>query len=334
MRLSYIAAPLAALLLLAGCGSAPAPSPEPAAAGPVTAPSSLPEGMGSRDADGVFPRTVTHFGGTTTIPAAPRRIVAVATGQLDGLLALDVMPVGTARASGAQLVPAYLPAAFPQRAAELGALTDVGSRTAPQPESIAAAKPDLILANKASSEKLYPQLSAIAPTVLTEGTGVNWKQDLLLLGAALGRSGAAQGLIDDEVRRAQDLGRRAGPVTVSLLRIQPDRVRIFGVPSFVGSIAADAGLPRPPSQQFAKTSRDIGPEELAQADAQYLFYGEQKAKPGAPLPELLRTGLGPSLRAVRDKHAVAVDDDVWYLNAGPVAARRVLDDMAKALPGG
>ena len=68
-------------------------------------------------------------------------------------------------------------------------------------------KPDLILVNKAGkgdSAALYKSLSAIAPTVVTEGTGVNWKSDFLLLADALGKRDGER----PEVRHGEDLGKR------------------------------------------------------------------------------------------------------------------------------
>lgn len=283
--------------------------------------------MGSTAADGAFPRTVVHFGGRTDIPAAPRRIVVISTGQLDALLALGLAPVGATRGEEAGLVPPYFAAAFPERAAELGALADLGVRTSPNLESIASAAPDLILANKAGVEQLAPQLARIAPTVLTQGTGVNWKQDLLLLAHGVGRAGQAQDLLDGFDADAAALGARlAVPPTVSFLRITANRIRIFGVSSFTGSIAQDAGLPRPSAQTFEATSQDISLEQLATADAGLVCYGVQ----GGTSP-VLGSDLWRAVPAVAGGRARAVDDDVWYLNAGPVAARSVLSGLAAAL---
>ncbi|WP_226365182.1 iron-siderophore ABC transporter substrate-binding protein [Pseudonocardia sp. ICBG162] len=318
------------LVLLAGCGAGATETPAPAG-GDGAAPTALPAGQGSPEPDGVFPRTVTHEMGTTTIPAEPRRIVVISTGQLDGLLSLGVVPVGSTRADQATMVPGYLTAAFPQYRAGLAAMADVGLRTDPAIEAVAAARPDLILANVAGAKDFYPQLSAIAPTVMTRGNGVNWKTDLLLVGSALGRAGAAQALVDDLAGRARAVGARAGSVEVSLLRIQSTRVRVFGVGSFPGSLLADAGIARPESQRFAATSRDLSTEELGRADGGWIFYGVQGAAPGAAPPALLTEGVGASLGAVRDRHTTAVDDDTWFLNAGPQAARVVLDDLAAAL---
>ncbi|MFK3985748.1 ABC transporter substrate-binding protein [Micromonospora sp. NPDC050397] len=342
LRASAIAlATVTATAAISGCANQPddntasaaTPSNGASAATASAAPTGVPAGMGSDAADGVFPRTVGHFGGSTTVPKRPTRVVAIATGQLDGLLTLGIVPVGTATGDGAGLVPAYLSKAFPQHQGQLAAIQNLGGRGEPNLEAIAQAKPDLILMNSTQLKgDVYRAASAIAPTVVTEGTGVNWKQDFLLIAAAVGDSGRARQLLDTFHADAAAFGRSlAKPQSVSFLRLNGDRTRIFGVASFTGSVAVDAGLARPKSQQFDKTSQDISNEQLDLADADWLFYGVQgdatKAK------ALTGTPIWPTLGAVIAKHAIAVDDDPWYLNAGPTAARLVLDQLTSTVKG-
>jgi len=292
------------------------------------APRTMADGMGSGEADGVFPRTVTHFQGETTIEAEPQRVVVISTGQIDGVLTLGVVPVGTAAPDNTETVPQYLRDAFPNLSDQLDEITYVGSRTEPSIEDIASLNPDLILVNNAGkkdSENLYESLTAIAPTVVTEGTGVNWKSDFLLLADALGRTEQAQGILDDYHEEADQLATQVDPEeTVSFLTKNGDRIRVYGVSSFSGSIAQDAGISRPDSQTFTdETALDISSEELAQADGTWLFYGVN----GGDNSELESLPLWNTLNAVSTDHAVAVDNDPFYLNAGPTAANLVLSTL-------
>lgn len=284
--------------------------------------------MGSGVPDGEFPRTVAHFGGSTTIPTEPQRVVVISTGQLDAVLTLGVLPVGSTSGAGAKLVPDYLLQAFPEQREKLAAITDLGLRLEPNLEAIAAATPDLILVNAAGAEGIYPQLSQIAPTVQTEGTGVNWKQDFLLVADGLGRTEQAHAYLDAFHAEAEQRATQGtGEPTVSFLRVTPDRTRVFGVPSFAGSIAQDAGFGRPESQQFDDTSLDLAAEQLDLADADWIFYGVQS---GAGTEATEQNPLWPTLTAVAAGRVVPVDDDTWYLNAGPTAASRVLDELIEA----
>ncbi|MGY1497974.1 ABC transporter substrate-binding protein [Streptomyces sp. QTS52] len=305
---------------------------EGSADGPSAAPSVLAAGMGSDvGTDGEFPRTVTHFKGSTTLKAAPTRVAVLSTGQLDDLLSLGLVPAATTRAGNAGLVPDYLTDAFPQYKAKLAAMTDAGTRQAPNLETLAAAKPDLILANDSLSA-LYPKLSKIAPTVVTAGNGINWKRDLLLVGDAVGKGEAAQELVAGISADAATRGKALGnATTVSMVRFTPDRTRMFGVSSFTGSIAVDMGLGRPKSQQFRAISEDIGAESIDTADADWIFYSVQGDADRTDAASVVAGPLWKSMKAVTAGHAVKVDDDPWYLNAGPTAARLVVRQLAEHL---
>ncbi|MFF7548514.1 ABC transporter substrate-binding protein [Streptomyces canus] len=331
--------------LLAGCSSSSAETngtTEKAAGdrnpvlgaseGPSAAPSALADGMGSdQDTDGAFPRTVTHFEGTTTVEARPRKIAVLSTGQLDDLLSLGLVPTATTRADNAGLVPGYLADAFPTDKKRLAGMTDAGTRQAPNLETLAAAKPDLILANDSLGD-LYPKLSKIAPTVITAGNGINWKRDLLLVGDAVGKGEAARKLLDGIVADARAKGQRIeGDPAVSMVRFTPDRTRMFGVSSFTGSLAVDMGLSRPTSQQFNAISEDIGAESIDTADGDWIFYSVQGDASKTDAGSVVAGPLWKSMKAVTAGQAVKVDDDPWYLNAGPSAARLVISQLADAI---
>ncbi|EDY58381.1 MULTISPECIES: iron-siderophore ABC transporter substrate-binding protein [Streptomyces] len=346
MRAAAVKAVVAATVvggLLAGCsasssdtgkssGKGDRNSVRGASAGPSAAPSALADGMGSdQEADGAFPRTVTHFEGRTTVKVQPKKIAVLSTGQLDDLLSLGVVPAATTRADNAGLVPGYLADAFPAYKKRLAGMTDAGTRQAPNLETLAAAKPDLILANDSLGD-LYPKLSKIAPTVITAGNGINWKRDLLLVGDAVGKGEAARKLLDGIVADARAKGRKIeGDPAVSMVRFTPDRTRMFGVSSFTGSLAVDMGLLRPKSQQFHAISQDIGAESIDTADGDWIFYSVQGDASRTDAASIVAGPLWKSMKAVGAGQAVKVDDDPWYLNAGPTAARLVVSQLADAL---
>lgn len=314
-------------------GGEPAPTSSAAQGAESTVPTALEDGLGSGQADGVFPRTVTHHQGDTQIAAEPTRVVVVSTGQADAMLTLGLCPVGSTTASGAQgPVADYLRQAYPDQAGAIEAITPVGSRTEPDIEAIAALSPDLILTNvadKDDAQTLYDNLSAIAPTVSMRGTGQYWKVDFLLLADALGRREQAQGVLDSIAQEASERGSTLEPTTtVSLLRRNGDKLRVFGPLSFAGSVVADLGLARPDTQRFTDdVSQGISSENLDVADGDWLFYGVQ----GGDETELTGEPLWDGLTAVAAGRAVEVDGDTFFLNAGPTAARTVLDQVASSL---
>ncbi|MEW5095323.1 ABC transporter substrate-binding protein [Clavibacter michiganensis] len=341
-RLAGVALAATVLVALAGCAAPAASTGTGSASGTAgadadaagtgyTTPRTMPDGKGSGQPDGVFPRTVVHFAGTTTIPAAPQRVAVISTGQADSLLTLGIVPVASTAADGAAVVPDYLTRAFPEDADALAAVAPLGDRISPDIECVAAAKPDLILMNVTGKDaaSLYASLSAIAPTVATQGTGLYWKQDLLLLADAVGRTQQAASWLDSYQSDAAAFGAGlADRPTVSFLRSSADRIRVFGVASFAGSVAEDAGLPRPEEQDFTdETSRDISEEQIDLAEGDHVFAGVQ----GGDDTALTGLPLWPTLQAVEDDAVTFVDDDVFYLNTGPTAARSVLEAMRSAL---
>ena len=280
--------------------------------------------------DGEFPRQVEHVAGRTTLLREPRRIAVISTGQLDAALSLGVIPAGSTRVDNRELAPAYLRTAYTDRAGELEAMVDLGSRQAPDLEALARLAPDLIVLNRTVLRGGGLELfSRIAPTVVARGTGGNWRPDFLLLAEALGRREQAEGQLAALDRQLAGLAQRFAtqPPSASLLFSSGARLRLMGADSFAGGLLQAMGVNRPAAQCFKGTSRDVSAELLDLADADWLFYAEQ----GTALASLARQPLWPRLEAVSQARAIRVDTDAFYLNAGPVAARQVVTTVATAL---
>ncbi|MFG3436994.1 iron-siderophore ABC transporter substrate-binding protein [Nonomuraea sp. NPDC047897] len=185
----------ALLLAVAACGASP-PAPTPAAGG-------APAATG-------FPVTLTHKYGSTTIPAAPTRVVTVGLLEQDALLALGVVPVATTEWFGG-----YPGAIGPWARAKVGGaplpqvLKDTGS--GPQLEKIAALRPDLILGLYSGlTKEQYATLSKIAPTVAQPAEhvdyGIPWQEVTKKVGAAVGKAAEADRLVaqaEDRIAQAR-----------------------------------------------------------------------------------------------------------------------------------
>lgn len=285
---------------------------------------------GSTQADGVFPRTVQHWQGATVITRAPLRVAALSTGQADALLTLGLMPAGATRDERGSLWPDYLRRSLGARAAALAGTADLGTRTAPDLEALARLRPDLILVHRTVLKPgLLALFQRIAPTVVTQGTGTHWQSDFRLLADAVGRREQAQAWLGDfaavtaRARRAW----QGAPPEVSFVQSGGGRLRIMGQSSFVGGIARDMGLRRPPAQAFKRTSQDVGAERLDLADGDWIFYGAR----GEAVRSLTGSPLWGLLGGVRQQRAVRVDYDPFFMNAGPTAARQVLQALETAL---
>lgn len=209
-------------------------------------------------------------------------------------------------------------------------MKNVGKRTAPSVEEVANLGPDLILMNNAGKDAatLYASLSAIAPTVATQGTGTYWKQDLLLVADALGRTQSAQTWLETYHADARAASQPPGSPTVSLLSLVNGHLHVFGPASLAGSVLADMGVARPGSQAFTDTaSQELTPTDLGQTDADWIFYAVR----GGRANELTGMQGWSSLGAVTADRAVQVQEDPFFLNPGPTAARVVLDQVSSSL---
>lgn len=281
--------------------------------------------LGTDAKPGVFPRTITHAAGTTELKTKPKRVVVLDTGELDEVLALGVTPVGIPTTDGANPTPAYL-------AGKVKGIATVGKIQELNLEAIAALKPDLILGSQLRADKLYAQLSAIAPTVFSIRPGFPWKENFLLASKALGDETKAVEILNEYADNAAALKQDiTDKPTISLLRFMPGKTRLYGNKSFIGVILQDVGLPRPKDQDFDELAIEISPENVQQADADRIYYSSYGAADATAESQVLNGPVWPTLSAVKAGHATAVDDGTWFLGLGPIGAEQVLKDLRKLL---
>lgn len=277
--------------------------------------------MGTTAKPGEFPRTIEQAMGTTTLKSAPQRVVVLDVGEFDNVVSLGIKPVGYAQTDGSE-IPAYL-----KKGA--GSPKSVGQLNSLNLEAIANLHPDLILGSQLRAEKLYPQLAKIAPTVFSIRPGFTWKQNYLLNAAALDKTAEAKAKLADYDEHAKKVSEELGPdkPTVTMLRYMPDRVRLYGQASFIGTILKDVGVPRPKNQQINDLAVEISPEKIDEADADWIFtgvYGDASKTDRAKAED---NPLWKKLPAVADGQAENVPDETWYLGLGVTAANLVLDDL-------
>jgi iron-siderophore transport system substrate-binding protein len=160
-----------------------------------------------RSEQGAFPATIEHKYGSTTLDAAPARVVCVGLTEQDALLALGIVPVAVTKWFGD--APGYI---FPWAEHLLGdaELPEVLEDTnGVEVEKIAALRPDLIIGQYAGlTKKDYELLSAIAPTVAQPGEyadyGAPWDEMAMNVATAVGQPEKMRALVDDVKRQVAD----------------------------------------------------------------------------------------------------------------------------------
>jgi iron complex transport system substrate-binding protein len=277
-------------------------------------------------------RVVAHAMGETAIPTQPKRVVALDQSFVDAVLTLETPVVGyTTYRAITDGLPDYL---GPLAGTYAGDAIPVGALEEPSLEQIAALQPDLIVSAKVRHEALYEQLSRIAPTVFSETTGAIWKDNLRLMGQALGKEELAQTRIAEYEQRAAAIGREIGEAsggtlpTVSVVRFAgEDTVRLYGEKSYSGVVLQDVGFPRPASQPTTdKIAVDISQERILDLDADHIFLATYPdTTTDGPKAQFTGNPLWSRLRGTQHE----VSDLTWMSAVGIQGAHAMLDDIAR-----
>jgi iron complex transport system substrate-binding protein len=279
---------------------------------------------GSSDDDGdrppaaagssVFPVTVKHRLGTTTVPAKPRRIAVVGLTEQDIVLALGDKPIATTEWYGNQPY-----AVWPWARAALGDAkpTVLKNTDGFQLERIAALRPDLIIGTNSGMKRAdYRKLSEIAPTVAGVPGGTDyfsrWDEQTVLVAQALGKEAEGRAL----VKRVKDAYAKAAAehpefkgktATFSQngfysgqLYVYPDGLNTefltylgFKINPKVNALAKKPGV-----------QVGISAEQLPILDADVLVFATEKPK---DIPALMKIKLFPRIPAVAENRAVYTD---------------------------
>ncbi|MEL6232693.1 MAG: iron-siderophore ABC transporter substrate-binding protein [Cyanobacteria bacterium J06627_3] len=264
--------------------------------------------------------------GTSQVPVAPKRIVVLDTTPLDAVLALGVDPVGTISYG---MPPGYLG----EKASDIEI---IGQFNQPNLEAILKLKPDLILGAKSISEKLYPKLSRIAPTVFIEGAGRSWdwKNNFRIYADALNKREQAEQLITDYEQQLSELQSTLAPSPDSLTASVVLNGR-FGFiahtpKSFSGSVLQEIGFQRNAvqgneDQFFVRLSR----EDLDSPEGDILFlihYPDTTSK-----EKFVNDRLWSQLDVVQRDAVCEVKGEVWAAGRSILAAQQILKDVEMCL---
>ncbi|MDU0349259.1 ABC transporter substrate-binding protein [Actinomyces sp. MRS3W] len=240
--------------------------------GSSTAGPSAAAGNATRGATESFPITVEHAYGSTVIESEPTRIATVAGVDNDVVISLGIVPVGMPAVSrGADDNGAY-----PWTTEALEAL-NAGWDTEAAPtlyseadgintEEIAALAPDLILGvHSDMSEDDYRKLSTIAPTLAypagTVGYAASWKTTTTTIGRALGRSAAAEVLVNtttDVVTSTKTANPALAGATYAAVVLDPDgpSITMYAASDSRSQLLTQLGLTLSPAAVAAGADTD------------------------------------------------------------------------------
>ncbi|WP_300007737.1 ABC transporter substrate-binding protein [Pseudonocardia sp.] len=282
----------AAVLLLAACGG-PAPTSASAPAG-----------------EPGFPVTIEHAFGSTTIPAAPSRIVALSFEE-DVLSRIGLTTVGHLD----NLVEPGVPYAWQVGEVDLStsrALGDPGGAIGL--EEVAALDPDLILAtNYFALEDVYEGLSAIAPTVgFRTGWGeASWQDTARVIGQAVGREAAVEEQVAEVEAYvdalAAELPGLQGRTFSSVYNYEPGMFAVDTNPQgHTARLLGELGMSLSPRIVAEVENRSLSAERIGLIDADLVGLGFAGDELRA---ELTASPLYRALPAVQDRRVHLSDVD-------------------------
>lgn len=283
--------------------------------------------------------TVEHAMGSTTIKGTPKKVVILTNEGTEALLALGVKPVGA--------VQSWLGDPWYEHIkSEMEGVEVVGVESEVNVEKIASLKPDLIIGNKLRQEKVYDQLSAIAPTVFSETLRGDWKDNFKLYAKALNLEAKGTEVLSAYDKHVEDLKTELGDKVnqeVSVVRFMAGKSRIYYTDSFSGVLFDQLGFKRAAQQEALFTpdnklgllAVEVGKEVIPQMDGDLLFYftyappGDQAALDTAK--EWTNDPLWKNLNAVKSGHVYEVSDATWNTSGGVLSANIMLDDLKNLL---
>ncbi|WP_116115820.1 ABC transporter substrate-binding protein [Austwickia chelonae] len=276
-------------------------------------------------------RKITHAMGETTVTGQPKRVAALDQSYVEAaaLLRTPVVAITTYHS----VVGGALPHMGEGGRQYVGEATVLGTLQEPSLEKLTTAKPDLILSAKVRHEKLYDQLSAIAPTVMSQSTGPTWKENVLLAGKALGKEDLAKERIAEYEKQAKKVGDAVKEKVgrnpkISVVRFMEGKTRLYQAKSFSGIVLKDAGLDRPESQAVEDFATEISEEKIPMADADKIFVTVADPEKGKST-ELKSTFEANPLWANLAPKTAPVDDLSWMSAVSVQGAYKILEDIAK-----
>nr|WP_240614146.1 Fe2+-enterobactin ABC transporter substrate-binding protein [Mixta theicola] len=158
-----------------------------------------------------WPRQLTSGKQTITLKQPPQRIVSTSVTLTGSLLAIDAPVVASAAAMPGKRFTDQQ--GFFRQWGDIARQRNVQRLYSGEPtiEMVAAARPDLIVVSATGNDSalaLYPQLAAIAPTLVINYDDKSWQQVMKDLGQATGHEAQAEQRIADFDQRLQQLRKK------------------------------------------------------------------------------------------------------------------------------
>ncbi|WP_018750880.1 AraC family transcriptional regulator [Paenibacillus sanguinis] len=288
-------------------------------------------GIARMDPDGKL--LVPHVRGRLELERQPQRIAVLDYQYADQLLALGIVPVGSAMCT---IETGGLPADLRK---SLRRIADLGKKEQPDLRVLAALEPDLIVCTSFQEEH-YADISAIAPAIMLD-RNEDWRLSLLRFGELVGRTWQALEQIDAYNAKVERLRRRigngriggdGGSETVALIRPRDGGIRVHSERHRTARLLYDdLGLALPSFASHQEGTSSLIPlQELSQLSADRLFVLTDNTN-REQLRQYQQSLVWRQMSAVRAGQVRHFHTALWTGYYGPLAMSRVVDEIAETL---
>lgn len=270
-------------------------------------------------------RVIEHAMGSTSITGTPNRVVTLFQGATDSALTLGVKPLGSVESWAEKPVYEYL-------RDQMEGVTNLGVETQPDLEAIIALKPDLIIASKVRHEKIYTQLSEIAPTVMVPEV-YKWKETLDISGKALNKEKEAEDFLKTWDEKTAYFKEKAADQIknkkVSIVDFRADHARIV-YNGFAALVLNDMGIERPEAQKGTEWGVMLQSEEaIPQMEGDIIFDQSNLSEQENVnfRDKWMANPLWANLTAVKNNEVHLVNSIYWNSGGGPQSAMLMLSQV-------
>lgn len=254
--------------------------------------------------------TVTDVRGEVEIPADPQRIVDL-SGNSDILSILGYDVIGTANSDAYDYtkLPSYL-----EETLSGAEILGYSYQDTMDVEAIMNLNPDLIVISTIQ-EKMYDQLSEIAPTVMIQLEALNWKDDVRALGKVFGKEEVANEWIANYEAKAKEAGDKiksefGADTTYLSILANPNGFNVFDGAGFGDVLYSDMGLAKPVGmpEQTDVSLPVVSYEGLASIQADYIFVMGSDEE----LAQIKSNPIWNSLPEVKEGHVIELPSSPYF----------------------
>lgn len=268
--------------------------------------------------------TVTDVRGEVEIPENPERIVDL-SGNSDILSILGYKVIGTANSDAYDYTkfPTYL-----EETLKGATILGYSMQDTMDVEAIMNLDPDLIVISTVQ-EKMYDQLSEIAPTVMIKLEALDWKEDVKSLAKVFNKEEAANTWLENYDKKSKEVGDKIketyGKDTTYLSFLASGgQFYVFDGAGFGNVLYEDLGLAKPEGmpEQNDISLPVVTYEGLASIKSDYIFV----IATDEDLKVLEENGVWNNLPQVKEGKVVKLDSSPYFVQGYSSIGRQVLLD--------